>query len=125
MKILCFGSEMIKEDKLALEIADELGVETVKCTHADDVLKFRDEKEITILDVAKGIDEVKVIDDLNKLKNKNIISLHDFDLAEMLKIMKEVYNTKVKIIAIPYGVQKEKAIKEVKKILNAKGLSRA
>lgn len=121
MKILCFGSELIEEDKLALDIADELkikGIEFVKCTHPDDILKYKKEKQIIILDVAKGIKEIKTIEDIDKLKDKNILSPHDFDLSEMLKLIKELYGTKTKIIALPYGMEKEKGIEEIKRILN-------
>lgn len=117
--VLCFGNEYVKEDSLAKEIADELKIEGVtfsKCDNLNDVL---DQKgEIFILDVAKGITEIKVFDDIDKINTNSITSLHDFDLGYFLKLMKEIGRIKqIKIIALPIGYDKEKAKDEIRKIL--------
>lgn len=117
--VLCFGNEYIDSDSLPKQLADELkieGVEFIKCDNLNDLLER--EGEIYILDVAKGINEIKVFDDINKLNTKSITSLHDFDLGYFLKLMKAIGKIeKIDIIAIPIGYDKEKAKEELKKIL--------
>ena len=119
-KVLCFGNEYIKEDALAKEIADELklpGIEFIKCDNLNQIFDY-DEKELLILDVAKGITEIAIFDDINKLRAKSINSLHDFDLGYFLKLMKEMGKLdKINIIAIPIGYDKEKAKEKLKEIL--------
>ena len=88
--VLCFGNEYVHGDTLAKEIADEIeieGVNFIKCDNVNEVLSHKG--ELYILDVAKGINEIKIFDDIDKLSVKNIMSLHDFDLGYFLKLMKE------------------------------------
>lgn len=117
--VLCFGKEAIKGDMLAKEIADELvidGIEFVKCSNVDDLLSYSG--NVYIMDVAKGLKEVTLIEDITKLEVNKLISLHDFDLGFFLKLMNEIGKIKnVKIIGIPMGSNKEDAKKEVIKIL--------
>ncbi|MFH1440108.1 MAG: hypothetical protein ABIG89_06065 [Candidatus Woesearchaeota archaeon] len=113
-KIYCFGNEDIKEDAVALELADLLNkdsdmkdknIEFIKCTNPDIFLsKDAENKNIIIIDVVKGIDDIKVIKDINELKNTKISTMHDFDLGTVLKLLKEVGKiNEVRIIGIPYG----------------------
>lgn len=117
--VLCFGNEYVDSDSLPKQIADELkikGVTFLKCNNLNDVLEKTG--EVFILDVAKGIDDIKVFDDLSKINAKNITSLHDFDLGYFLTLMKTIGKIeKIRIIAIPIGYDKEKAKEELKKIL--------
>ena len=117
--VLCFGNEYIKEDALAKEIADELKIENVRFVKCDDLNQILDYKNenLFILDVAEGISKIEIIKDIDKIKTKNITSLHDFDLGYFLKLMKEIGKLKaINIIAIPIGMDKEKAKKELKSI---------
>ncbi len=117
--VLCFGNEAIKEDMLAKEIADELeidGIKFVKCSSVDDLLSYSG--NVYIMDVAKGLKEVTLIEDIRKLESNKLISLHDFDLGFFLKLMNEIGKIKnVKIIGIPMESNKEDAKKGVMKIL--------
>jgi Ni,Fe-hydrogenase maturation factor len=117
--ILCFGNEFVKSDALAKEMAEELiieGVEFIKCDNLNDVLDR--EGEVYILDVAKGITEIKLFDDISKINTNSIISLHDFDLGYFLKLMKEIGKIeKINIIAMPINYDKEKAKEEIRKLL--------
>ena len=112
MKIYCFGNEFVEEDSLAKRIVDELeigDVEFVKCDNPDNILD--EEETIVILDVVKDIDEVILIDDVEQLETDNIYSLHDFDLAYFLKLMKRTGDiNELKIIGIPM----EGEIEEIK-----------
>jgi Ni,Fe-hydrogenase maturation factor len=105
--LLCFGNPYLDEDNLALQVADLIvkdrikGLEVVKCVSPDEILSYTD-KDFFILDVAAGLDKVTLIDDIDKLKSGNMVSLHDFDLGFFLKLMKETGKLdKVRIICIP------------------------
>jgi Ni,Fe-hydrogenase maturation factor len=121
--LLAFGNPYLKEDNLALELADILikekikGIEIVKCISPEEVMDYLD-KDFYILDVVKGLKEVKMIDDINMLQSGKMVSLHDFDLGFFLKLMKETGKIdKVKIICIPQEGDVEKIKEEVIKIL--------
>jgi Ni,Fe-hydrogenase maturation factor len=122
MKIYCFGNEFLENDSLAKKIADDIkieGVEFIKCSSPEEIFQ-EPEKEILIMDVAKGIGEPILIEDVDQLKNNNIVSLHDFDLAFFLKLMKKIGKLKkVKIIGIPMRGDKEEIKKKTISIINS------
>lgn len=121
MKIHCFGNPYVEEDSLALELADELeieGLEFIKCDGPDFLMDY--EGDLIILDVAKGIEKVELIDDPNKLSSNNMVSLHDFDLQFFLKLLHELGKLgKLSIVAVPCYYDKELAKKEVSLILKS------
>jgi Ni,Fe-hydrogenase maturation factor len=111
--LLCFGNPYLDEDNLAIRLADSFlkeklagnarfkAVEIVKCISPDEILNYAG-KDFFILDVVKGIKEVMLIDDIDKLNVGSMVSLHDFDLGFFLKLMKETGRVeRVKIIGIP------------------------
>lgn len=101
-KIYVFGNEYLEEDKLAKEVSRHIeGCKVVHCRSPDELLEA-EEDEILILDVVKDIKKPIIIDDFSKIKTRNMLSLHDFDLGYFLKLMKEMgINKKIKIIGIP------------------------
>lgn len=129
-KVLCFGNEFFGKDKIAKEIAEEIkipGVEFIKCDTPEKFFftnffnKNKNYKNLFILDVAKNIKKVTLIEDLNKIKNIKSITLHDFDLSFFLKLKKELEKDfKIKIICIPMKGNKKKIIGEIKKIIKSK-----
>lgn len=121
MKILISGNLLVEEDNLAMKILPEL-----KKRFPDIVFREFDPNEnlgdlegnITILDVAKGIDEVRLIRDLDKIEVSEIYSLHDFDLGFNLKLLKKIGRLdKIRIIAIPYNISEKQALNQVQLIL--------
>jgi len=101
-KLYVFGNQYLKEDSFAVDIANELKkeVEVVFCDSPEAL--FDSEDEIVILDVVKGISEPLIINDLSSLKTRKMLSLHDFDLAFFLNLLKEMdSNKKFKIIGVP------------------------
>ncbi|MBU0461409.1 MAG: hypothetical protein KJ574_02360 [Nanoarchaeota archaeon] len=120
MRIYCFGNEFVKEDSLAKEIADRMkikGIEFVRCIEPEELPL--EEEELVILDVAEGINNVVVLDDLEMLKTEKCVSCHDLDLSFHLKLLKETGSLKkVKIIAIPQKGDKKKIVEELKKALS-------
>lgn len=121
MKILVFGNPEIKEDSLATEIAEEVkikGYEFITCNNPDDILFYSDE-DLYIMDVVKDIDEVKIIDNIEMLKKSGFVSLHDFDVAYFLKLLKKLNKIdKIKIIGLPQKGNKEKIKKRIIKVLS-------
>jgi len=127
-KIYCFGNPDLEEDKIALELADELnddteltlkGFEFVKATNADFYLnEYFEKKEIIIIDAVKGIENIKMINNLDELKTTSTTTMHDFDLGKTLKLLKELDKVKdVTIIGLPYGRELKKFDKESIKML--------
>ena len=123
MKVYCFGNEFLKEDSLAKEFADELlidGVEFVKCSSPEEVFE-EDNEKIVILDVVGGVDEVILIDNLSQLQTGNMVSLHDFDLAYFLKLMRRMGTLKeINIIGIPMEGDKDKIKEGITNIIQTK-----
>ena len=100
MKLYVFGNEYLSEDNMAVKVANILECDIVHLRSPDMLLGT--EGDIVILDVVKGIEEVIVIDDISKLKDNPLVSMHDFDLSFFLKMMKELGDErKVVIIGVP------------------------
>lgn len=124
MKIFCFGNEFLKEDSLAKEISSELkipGVEFIKCNSFDE-LAYED--EIWIMDVS-NVNEVTLLQDIEKIKSRKISTLHDFDLGFFLKLLKKL-NKKlnVNIICIPKKGDKKKISKGIENLLREHSIIR-
>ncbi|RJQ18155.1 hypothetical protein C4573_00345 [Candidatus Woesearchaeota archaeon] len=111
--VYVFGNEYLTEDNFAKEIAKDLqDVKLVYCTGPEELL---DKKKVIILDVVKNIQEPMIITDIDQLKSRSIVSMHDFDVAFFLKLLKEMGITQtIKIIGIPQSGDKEKIIAKVK-----------
>ena len=116
-KIYCFGNPYIKEDSIALELADILNADKelnkrfqfIKCTSPDFLLNEDVPDDLIIIDVVKGIDEVKVMHDIENLRLSKSTTVHDFDLGNTLKLLKSRgYLKKVIIIALPYAKEANK-----------------
>lgn len=122
MKIFCFGNEFFKEDSLAREIAEEAkipGVEFIPCDDPEEIFQYEGEgRELFILDVA-DVKETTLIENLDKIKELKPSTSHDLDLGFFLKLMEKLGRSiEVKIICVPSKGNKEKIIKEIKRILN-------
>jgi len=122
VKIYCFGNPDLKEDNIALKLADELnedteltlkGFEFVKATNPDFFLNQNLDLNIIIIDAVKGIENIKIINNLDELKTTKTTTMHDFDLGNTLKLLKELNKVKdVTIIGLPYEKELTKFDKE-------------
>ena len=84
-----FGNEYLKEDSFARVVAQHLKhVRVVHATTPDVLLDAG--KELVILDVVKDIQEPMLIKDIQQLKTRNIMSLHDFDVGFFLTLMEQM-----------------------------------
>lgn len=103
--VLVFGNKFLKEDSLAVEIADELeipGVEFRHCDIPDTILEYLSMQTIYIMDVCKKISEVTLINSVKELKEHRTFSLHDFDLGMFLLMLDACGKAgNIKIIGIP------------------------
>jgi hypothetical protein len=120
-KVLFFGNPLVEEDSLLHRIMPELekAVPAAEFIEADGS-ELPAERELNILDVAEGIRDVMLIDDVDKLRTERIFSMHDFDLAQNLKLMKRHgLLEKVNIIAVPSGMAEKAAVEGIKKALSA------
>ena len=116
--IFCFGNEIVKEDSLAKEIADEMtleGYKFVKMTRPEQLLEAKG--HLHLLDVVKGIKQVTLLH-IEDLIDKQVNTLHDFDLHFFLQLMKKMGTvTEVTIIGLPMNGEKESVKAELKKLL--------
>ncbi len=117
--VLVFGNSLVDEDSLALIVAKEIKSDSflfVECDSAENIEHFG--KDLLILDVAEGINSVCMVDDISKLETFHAYSMHDFDLAMTLKLLKKIGKLdSIRIVAIPMGYDKKKAVLEVQMLL--------
>jgi len=109
MRVLVFGNPMHGKDSLALRLAKRLekkllDFQFIPFDTAEDLEGEASEgKELVILDAAKGIRKPTLLR-LPDLQLQKSYSLHDFDLAWNLALLKKLGKIKdAKIIALPYG----------------------
>ncbi|MFH1448472.1 MAG: hypothetical protein ABIG39_06420 [Candidatus Micrarchaeota archaeon] len=115
LKVLCFGNPHFEMDSLALNVGEALGgkvtgVEFVVCGMDDRLLDEADDMTI-VLDVVKGIGEVRFIG-IEELKKSRGITAHDIDVGFYLRLL-EKEGKRVKVIGIPEGMDQKDAILEV------------
>ena len=109
-------------DNAAIKLAEKLkskieGIEFVFVKPNED-LPFVNEKNVVLMDVVRGIEEVTLLDEnnLNNLKVDKGVSVHDWDLGFQLKYLKKLGKLKkVTIIGLPMG--KEIDIIAAKKLI--------
>ena len=121
-KILIFGNHLVKQDNLPLRILPQLkqkfpNIEFKEIDSTENLQQELDEnKNLTIIDTAIDIQEIKTItlktqDDFKKLQLPNSLSMHDFDLAYNLRLLKKVnLINEVKIICLPMNMSEDEAI---------------
>ena len=98
MEILVFGNPLVEKDNFTLKLIPKLKVvfpeiDFIHVDPSEDLQIFG--KNLKIIDVAEGVDEVKVlklysISDFDKIELNKIYSMHDFDLGYNLKLLKKL-----------------------------------
>lgn len=116
MKIYVFGNQDVEQDSFAIAVAKEVQsrINSGELGDLADIdfefvrpnqdLPFEDGKDIVIMDVVKGISEVRIFEDadLDKLISPPRSSVHEFDLGFQLKYLKKLGKLgKVTIVALP------------------------
>ena len=121
MKVLVFGNPLLENDSLPLELLPELrdkfpNIEFKEIDPTEDLEKQG--RHLVILDSVEGIDEVIILDSIEQLHANKIYSMHDFDLAYNLKLLKKIGKVdSVKIIGVPMGGDREKILNGIKELI--------
>ena len=123
-KILVFGNNLIKGDSLTFNLIPKLQkiYQDIKFKEFDPTENLEGEiqnRSLFILDVAKGIKDLKILNifDLDNLE-LSIYSMHDFDLAYNIKLLKKLEKLKhITIIAIPPNIKETEALIKIKKAI--------
>lgn len=112
--IYIFGNPLLDFDSLPIELKPELEKRfpeiDFKIMDPNENLKPIN-GELIIIDTVEGINEVVVIDDIEKIKAARMYSAHDLDLGFNLQLL---YNLgelkKVIIFGVPMEIEKEAAL---------------
>lgn len=117
-----FGNPVVEKDSLPLRLLPKLRKRfpTIQFIEADPTELLDYKGDVWILDAAEGIQEVTILDDLSKLDLPVRFSVHDYDLAMDLAILRKTGKLgKVNIIAVPTGMQQQRAFRGVTQILTS------
>jgi len=122
MKILVFGNPLVKEDSLPLRILPKLREKfpSIEFKEFDTAENLEEEgRDLVILDAAKGIDDVILLDGIENIRLSSRYSMHDFDLAITLRLLKKMdVIDSVKIIAVPADYEEKEAVEEIGRIIS-------
>jgi len=123
MKVSVFGNPDLEEDNLIVKLIPELKKKFPK-------IEFRLEDPVeglkpppaaavwAIIDVGKNLDEIRVVDDVDKIEEKRRVSLHDYGVGMELKLLKKLGKVKrIKIIVVPMEMKEKKALERVTGVL--------
>ena len=119
--ILVFGNPLLKQDSLPIKLLPKLRslypeIEFKEIDPTEDLEKQG--KHLIILDTIKGIDKVTTITSIEQLHANKIYSMHDFDLALNLKLLKKLNKIEsVKIIGIPMNISEDEALTQISKLI--------
>jgi len=124
MKFLVFGNPLVEKDRLPFELLNQLRKEFphIDFREFDAVEDLQNEgRELNIIDAVEGIKKVELITDIDSLQTSKIYSLHDFDLAYTLKLLKKMRMVdSVRIFGVPTNAKKEVAFKQLKELIKTK-----
>ncbi|NJL44037.1 MAG: hypothetical protein HC945_01805 [Nitrosarchaeum sp.] len=106
--VYVFGNEWLGQDRSAVDLIVELERRGVDCVHVRDpqelVPRLQAGEVVTLLDVALGVDRPVLFDDLKLLEQGRVFSMHDVDLAFLLRLldaMGVLRPGQVRIVAVP------------------------
>lgn len=123
-----FGNPALKEDSLALRVAGKLEKRfpDLEFKEFDTVEDLNGDEILYVMDVAKGIRKVVLLNGLDHLKTSKIFSIHDYDLSYELKLLKKLGRIKeIRILCIPWGMDEKKAVKQVEALIKSILFSRS
>ena len=121
MKVLVFGNPFLENDSLPLRLLSKLRerFSDIEFKEVDPTEGLESEgRDLVIIDSVEGIDEVVEIDSIERLHTNRVCSMHDFDLAYNLKLLKKVGKIdSVRIIGVPMGIGEDEALNQIQSIL--------
>ncbi len=122
-KVLVFGNALLKNDSIQIRLLPELRaefpcIEFKECDPNDNL--ENEGKELNILDCAKGISKVVLLNDIDNIETQKIYGMHDFDLGYSLKLMKKLgYLDKLNLFCVPTNMHRSTALKQLKALISA------
>jgi Ni,Fe-hydrogenase maturation factor len=122
-KILVFGNVLLKNDSIPLRLVPKLResfpkIEFKEFDPNDDLEK--EGKTLNIIDSVEGIKKVVLINEIDSLQTQRVFSMHDFDLAHSLKLLKKTgYVDSVNIFGVPMEISEEEALIQLKALIKA------
>lgn len=122
IKILIVGNSLVPQDSLPVRLLLDLKAAFPKITfkEIDGVENIEDEgRDLVLIDSAQGIDEIKIITDLDSIEISKIYNMHDFDLGMSLKLLKKIGKIdSVLIFALPQKMPKARAKEELIRLMS-------
>ncbi|RLG20325.1 hypothetical protein DRN67_00275 [Candidatus Micrarchaeota archaeon] len=122
-RILVFGNPLVKEDSLPPKLLPKLRKEfpELEFVEFDAAENLESEgEELAIIDSVKGIERVRIIESIDSLYESKRYSMHDFDLAITLKLLKKMSLVKrVRIFGVPAEYDEGRAFAELKALIKA------
>jgi Ni,Fe-hydrogenase maturation factor len=115
--IYIFGNPLLDFDNLPLKLAPKLRkifpeIDFVIADPNENLNPI--DKELAIIDTIEGIEKVVLVEDIEKIQDQKLYSLHDFDLAFNLKLLQKIGKLeKIKIIGVPMKRSGEKILLEI------------
>lgn len=98
VRVYCLGNKYVDGDSVALQFVGRK-INDMEFVEYDPDL----EGDVMIMDVCKGLNEMKVLD-LDAFLDRKPVTSHDFDIGMELKLFQAMGQIKkVKVIAIPFG----------------------
>ncbi|MDD5172229.1 MAG: hypothetical protein PHF60_04310 [Candidatus ainarchaeum sp.] len=120
--ILVSGNPLVPEDSIALRIMARLQERFPKAEFREfDSAENIEEagRDLIIVDAAKGIGKVTLLEGVDNLEQSKVYSMHDFDLSVTLRILLKIKAIdSVMIVAIPSGYPEKKAVEEAAAIIS-------
>src|SRR3989344_7243094 len=122
-KIYVLGNSLLEEDSLPLRILPELRkiFPRIDFVRTDMTEELPEEGHLIIIDTVANASEIIILTEkeIDKLQPSPNYSLHDFDLAINLKLMKKMGKlNKLTILGVPSDMDEEKVVRELKKIIS-------
>lgn len=122
-KIYIFGNELLEFDNLPILLIPDLqkAFPEYEFIHQDPNDNLHPEnKELIIIDSVEGINEVRILTDINQIIDSPKFSMHDLDLGFTLKLLKKIdHLNKVTIFCVPMIGDKEEVLTSLIRELKA------
>ncbi len=119
--ILVFGNPFFAPDAVCLLILPALRKQfpRIRFIETDAVEEFHEHgPDLVILDAVMGLERVTLLDDSVEFEAPKRTTMHDFDLAHALQLLKKLKKIRsAKIIGVPLGYDEKKAFNEVEILL--------
>ncbi len=120
--IYIFGNPLLNFDNLPIKLVPELRKKFPDINFIiqdpNENIKPSANGELIIIDTVININTVIIINNIKQLETGKIYSMHDFDLAFNLKLLKKIGKLKkVKIFGVPPDLNKQTALEQLSKLI--------